>query len=130
MSAPAAGTRAGTAATPVAAALAVVLASTAMSGVVAGLQWLGFVMVAAAAVAAAGVLLRGVTLAGGRPLPAPLVILGQLFGLLCLLTAVFTRTGLLAVLPTPAALRDLGATLSGAMEQVQSVFFPDTATTE
>jgi hypothetical protein len=88
------------------------------------------VLVAAAAVAATGVLLRGLTLRGERSLPAPVVVLGQLFALLCLLTAVFTRTGLLAVLPTPTALRDLGSTLSAAMEQVQAGVPPVDATTE
>jgi len=117
-------------ATPVAAALSVVLASTAMSGVVVGLRWVGFVLVAAAAVAATGVLLRSLMLPGGRPVPAPLVVLGQVFALTCLLTAVFTRTGLFAVLPTPTALRDLGTTLSGAMEQVQTGVPPVDATTE
>lgn len=124
----------GNPATPVAAALSVVLASTAMSGVLVGTQWLGFVLVAAATVAATGMLLRGLRLpqgvAGGRPLPAPVVVLGQLFALWCLLTAVFTRTGLLAVLPTPTAMRDLGTALTGAMEQVQTGVPPVDTTTE
>jgi len=129
------------AAAPVAAALSVVLASTAMSGVVVGLRWIGFVLVATAAVAATGVLLRGVTVPsavggpvgralGGRPLPAPLVALGQLFALVCLLTSVFTRTGLFVLLPTPTALRELRDTLGAAMEQVQSGVPPVDATTE
>lgn len=122
--------RAPSAAAPVAAALAVVLASTAMSGVVIGLRWLGFVLVVAAVVAAAGVLLRGVTLPDGRALPAVAVVVGQLVTLLCLATAVFTRTGVLAMLPGPAALRDLRATLSAAMDQVQSGVPPVDATTE
>jgi transglutaminase-like putative cysteine protease len=122
--------RSTSAATPAAAALSVVLASTAMSGVVVGLQWLGFVLVATATVAAAGVLLRGLTLPNGRPLPAVGVIVGQLFALCCLLTAVFTRTGLLAVLPTPTSLGDLGVTLSAAMDQVQTGVPPVDATTE
>jgi transglutaminase-like putative cysteine protease len=114
----------------VAAAAAVLLASTAMSGVIVGLRWLGFVLVAAAVVATAGVLLRGITLRDGRALPAVLVVTGQLFTVLCLVTAVFTRSGLLAVLPGPAALGDLRATLSAAMEQVQSGVPPVDATTE
>ncbi|HEY0639188.1 MAG TPA: DUF3488 and transglutaminase-like domain-containing protein, partial [Pseudonocardiaceae bacterium] len=86
-------------------------------------------------VAAAGVLLRGITVPGagrlgGRPLPAPIVVLGQLFVLLSMLTAVFTRTGLLAVIPTPTALGDLRNTLSGAMEQVRSGVPPVDASTE
>lgn len=126
-----------TTAAPVAAALAVVLASTAMSGVVVGLRWLGFVLVAAATVAAAGVLLRGLTLPagagrrlGGRPLPAPLVIAGQVVALAGLLTVVFTRTGLLAVIPTPTALRELRSILGAAMGQVQVGVPPVDATTE
>lgn len=117
-------------AAPVAAALSVVLASTAMAGVVVGLRWIGFVLVAAATVAAAGVLLRGVTLPRGRPMPAALVVVGQLAALTCLLTAVFTRTGLFAVLPTPTALGDLSATLGAAMDQVQTGIPPVDATTE
>lgn len=129
-------TRSASAAAP-AAALAVVLASTAMSGVVVGGLWLGFVMVAAATIAATGVLLRGVTLPagvggrfGGRTLPAPLVVLGQVFALFCLLTAVFTRTGLLVLIPTPTALGDLRSTLASAMDQVQTGVPPVDATTE
>lgn len=117
------------AAAPVAAAAAVVLASTSMAGVIVGVQWLGFVLVAAACVAAAGVLLRGVPVRG-RPLPAVAVVLGQLFALCCLLTVVFTRTGLLALLPTPTALGDLRTLLSEAMEQVQTGVPPVDATTE
>jgi transglutaminase-like putative cysteine protease len=120
-------------AAPAAAALAVVLASTAVAGVVVGQRWLGFVLVAAATVAAAGVLLRGVALPerfGRRPMPLPLVVIGQLFALCCLLTAVFTRTGWLAVLPTPTALHDLKTTLSAAMDQVQTGVPPVDATTE
>lgn len=117
------------AAAPVAAAAAVVLASTALSGAIVGVRWLGFVLVAAAAVAAAGVLLRGLTVRGG-PLPAPVVVAGQLFTLSCLLTAVFTRTGLLAVLPTPTALHDLRVLLTEAMDQVQTGVPPVDASTE
>jgi transglutaminase-like putative cysteine protease len=118
------------AAAPVAAAASVVLSSTALSGAIVGLRWLGFVLVAAAAIAAAGVLLRGLTLRGGRPLPAPVVVAGQLFTLSCLLTAVFTRTGLLAVLPTPTALHDLRVLLTEAMDQVQAGVPPVDASTE
>jgi len=123
-------TRPASPAAPVAAALAGVLASTAITGIVVGLRLLGFVLVAAATVAAAGMLLRGVTLRGGRSLPGVAVIAGQLFALCCLLTAVFTRTGLLAVLPTPTALGDIRTTLSAAMDQVQTGVPPVDATTE
>jgi transglutaminase-like putative cysteine protease len=121
--------RSGSSAAPAAAA-AVVLASTAMAGVVVGALWLGFVMVAAATVAATGALLRGTTLRGGRTLPAPVVVVGQLVALCCLLTAVFTRTGLLAVIPTPTAMGDLRSTLASAMDQVQTGVPPVDATTE
>ncbi len=128
---------------PVAAQMDGDLSSKAMSGVVVGLRWLGFVLVATAAVAATGVLLRGLTLpaglggdnavgraVGGRPLPVPLVTIGQIAALCCLLTAVFTRTGLFVMIPTPTALRDLRSTLGAAMEQVQSGVPPVDATTE
>lgn len=110
--------------TAVSAAAAVVLASTALAGVVTGLRWLGFVLVAVAVVAGCGALLRALRA------PVVLVALGQLAGLACLLTAVFTQTGVLVVLPGPTALRDLHALLLGAAEAVQTGVAPVDPTTE
>jgi len=117
-------------ATPATAGLTVVLAATALSGVVDGARWLVFVAVATAAVVTAGGLLRSVTLPAGRPLPVVAVAAGEVAALGCLLTAVFTRSGLLVLLPTPTALRDLRLGLSGAMGQVQSGVPPVEATPE
>jgi hypothetical protein len=117
-------------ATPATAGLTVVLAATALSGVVEGLRWLVFVAVATAAVVATGVLLRSVTLRGGRQLPPAAVAAGEIAALGCLLTAVFTRSGLLVLIPTPTALRELRLGLSSAMGQVQSGVPPVEATTE
>ncbi|HET8642513.1 MAG TPA: transglutaminaseTgpA domain-containing protein, partial [Pseudonocardiaceae bacterium] len=116
--------------TAAAAGLSVVLASTAMSGVIEGVRWIVFVAVATSVVVASGVLLRSIELRGGRPLPAVAVAAGQVFALCCLLTAVFTRSGLLVLLPTPTALRDLRHGLTGAMAQVESGVPPVEATTE
>lgn len=118
------------AATPATAGLTVVLAATALSGVVDGVRWLVFVAVATAVVVTAGVLLRSVTLPGGRPLPVVAVAAGQIAALSCLLTAVFTRSGLLVLLPTPTALQELWLGLRGAMAQVEAGVPPVEATTE
>lgn len=118
------------AATPATAGLTVVLAATALSGVVEGVRWLVFVAVATAVVVTAAVLLRSVTLPGGRPLPVVAVTAGQIAALSCLLTAVFTRSGLLVLLPTPTALEELRLGLRDAMAQVESGVPPVEATTE
>lgn len=117
-------------ATPMAAGFSVVLASTALSGVVEGLRWIVFVAVAVAVVVATGVLLRPVTLPNGQTLPAPAVAVAEIAALCCLLTAVFTRSGLLILVPTPTALRDLEHGLSSAMAQVEVGVPPVEATTE
>lgn len=116
--------------TPAAAGLSVVLASTALVGAVEGIRWVVFVAVATAVVVAAGALLRSITLRSGRALPPAVVVAGQVFALTSLLTAVFTRSGLLVLLPTPTSLRDIGAGLSDAMAQVESGVPPVEATPE
>lgn len=103
---------------------AVVLAATALGGVLTGGRWAGFVLVTVAVVAAAGSLLRSLRS------PPPLVAAGQLAALVCLVTAVFTRSGVLAVLPGPEALRELHLVLSGAAEQVRIGVAPVAETTE
>jgi transglutaminase-like putative cysteine protease len=117
-------------ATPAAAGLAVVLSATALGGVVEGLRWIVFVAVAVAVVVATGVLLRPVTLRGGRTLPAVAVVAAQIVALCSLLTAVFTRSGVLVLVPTPASLRDLRLGMSAAMAQVEVGVPPVEATTE
>ncbi|SHF34141.1 transglutaminase family protein [Streptoalloteichus hindustanus] len=107
---------------PVAAAVAVVGASTALSGVLAGGQWLAFVVVSAAVVAVAGIGLRALRL------PALVVALGQMVALCCLLTGLFTRDGVLGVLPGPAVVDELQVLLRQSVEQVR-VGVPPVAST-
>jgi transglutaminase-like putative cysteine protease len=106
------------------AGLAVVLAATALSGVLSGGRWFGFVVVTVAVVAATGAALRLLRL------PPPLVAAGQLAALVCLVTAAFSRSAVLAVLPGPEALRELHEVLSGAADQVRVGVAPVAATTE
>lgn len=106
------------------AGLAVVLTATALSGVLSGGRWVGFVLVTVAVVVATGSLLRSLRV------PPPLIAAGQLAALVCLVTAVFSRSAVLAVLPGPEALRELHAVLSGAADQVRVGVAPVAATTE
>jgi hypothetical protein len=99
---------------PFAAAVATICASTAISGVVGGFAWLTYIVVAVAVI-----FLTGITLRALRIPPAVLWV-GQAFVLLCLLVTLFTNTGLLVVLPGPAALHDLGVVLSQAGSDVQT----------
>ncbi|MGH3979444.1 MAG: transglutaminase TgpA family protein [Pseudonocardiaceae bacterium] len=107
-----------------AAGLAVLLAATALSGVLSGDRWFGFAIVAVAVVAATGVLLRSLRW------PPVLVTAGQLAALTGLVTAVFTRSGVLAAIPGPDALRELHAVLGGAAAQVRFGVPPVPETTE
>ncbi|GLZ29777.1 hypothetical protein Lesp02_19670 [Lentzea sp. NBRC 105346] len=109
-------------ATPWIAALAVLCSSTALSGVIEGGLWLVHIAVAIAVVTGTGALLRSTRL------PAPVVSLMQVMALLCLLVTIFTRTGILAVLPGPESLSDLGTVLSDSVGQVQTGVPPVQAT--
>ena len=100
--------------TPAVAALAVVCSATALSGVVTGGLWIFYVLIAVAVVSGTGLLLRAFRL------PAPLVGLGQIFALLCLLVTLFTRTGFLVVLPGPDSLGDLWTVLGNSISEVQT----------
>lgn len=113
-----------TAPSSAAAAAAVALCATALSAVLTGGLWFGFVVVTVSVVAAAGTVLRALRLH-----PA-LVTLGQLGALAALVTAVFTRSGILVVFPGPDALRELGFVLWGAGRQVQVGVSPVLATVE
>ncbi|MBB5955708.1 transglutaminase-like putative cysteine protease/energy-coupling factor transporter transmembrane protein EcfT [Saccharothrix tamanrassetensis] len=101
-------------ATPAVAGLATLCAATALSSVIGGVVWLVNLAVAIIVVAGTGVLLRAARL------PIPLVGLGQVFALLCLLVTIFTRTGVLVVLPGPQSLTDLLAVLGNAIAEVQT----------
>ncbi|WP_433869641.1 transglutaminase TgpA family protein [Saccharopolyspora sp. CA-218241] len=94
--------------------LAVLCTATSFTGVLADLRWL---LPATIVVA----LLGGIGIAGRKLNQHPVVVvLAQLVGLLLGLTALFTGSGVLGVLPGPAAIGELGAHLSGALEQVRA----------
>ncbi|MFI9009685.1 DUF3488 and DUF4129 domain-containing transglutaminase family protein [Actinosynnema sp. NPDC053489] len=101
-------------ATPAVAGLATLCAATALSSVIDGVLWLVYLAVAIAVVGGTGVLLRATRL------PAPLVGLGQVLALACLLVTIFTRSGVLIVLPGPQSLQDLVVVLGDAMTEVQT----------
>jgi transglutaminase-like putative cysteine protease len=106
------------------AGLSVVLASTALGGVVSGLSWLFEVFLGVAVVVATGIGLRALRAA------VPLVALGQLAVLLMMLTAVYSRSGVLVFWPGPAALHDLRDLLDGAARQIDVGVPPVDATRE
>ncbi|WP_020674352.1 DUF3488 and transglutaminase-like domain-containing protein [Amycolatopsis nigrescens] len=99
---------------PVAAGFATVCAATSLTGVVAGWAWLGYVLVATILVGCTGLALRSVRT------PTPLVGLAQVLVLTFLVTGVFTRSGILAILPGPAAFSELSQVLQAAFQQIQT----------
>ncbi|GAB2986042.1 transglutaminase TgpA family protein [Saccharothrix stipae] len=101
-------------ATPAVAGLATLCAATALSSVLDGVLWLVYLAVAIAVVGGAGVLLRATRV------PPVVVALGQVLALTCLLVTIFTRSGVLVVLPGPQSLQDLLAVLGDAMTEVQT----------
>ncbi|NYI92876.1 transglutaminase-like putative cysteine protease/uncharacterized membrane protein YhaH (DUF805 family) [Amycolatopsis endophytica] len=107
---------------PAAAALATLCASTSLTGVVGGLGWLGYVTVAVVLVGATGLALRTVRT------PTVVVGLAQLVVLLLLLTGVFTGSGILGVIPGPAAFSELNDVLAAAFEQIRTGLPPVEAT--
>ncbi|MET8757036.1 DUF3488 and transglutaminase-like domain-containing protein [Lentzea sp. NPDC004782] len=111
-----------TSATPWIAALAVLCASTALSGVIEGDLWLVRIGVVIVAITVTGAFLRATRLT------PPLVAIAQVFVLLCLLTALHTRSGILLFIPGPQALGDLGDVLSESVAQVQTGVPPVHAT--
>ncbi|MCE6993765.1 DUF3488 and transglutaminase-like domain-containing protein [Saccharothrix sp. S26] len=101
-------------ATPAVAGLATLCAATALSSVISGVLWLVYLAVAIAVVGGTGVLLRATRL------PAPVTALGQVLALTCLLVTIFTRSGVLVVLPGPQSLQDLLGVLGEALSEVQT----------
>ncbi|APU13980.1 MULTISPECIES: transglutaminaseTgpA domain-containing protein [Actinoalloteichus] len=92
---------------------AVICAATAIAGVVAPMSWLLFAVVAVVAIVSAGILLRTLQV------PAPLVVACQFIVLVFLITAVFSRQGVLMVLPGPEAVDDLQSLLMQATSEVR-----------
>lgn len=103
---------------PFLSALAVTCASFALCGVLSGFRWLPYVLASVLVVAGVGV--------GLRALRAPRVpvALAQLVAVCCLAVVLFSDRGVLAVLPGPAALRDLGTLLSHAVGTIRSDVAP------
>ncbi|MBV8932538.1 MAG: transglutaminase, partial [Kutzneria sp.] len=108
-------------AAPITAGFAVVCAATALSGVLRGGAWLFFLTVTIGLIVGTGMTLRSVHA------PIPVVGFGQLFVLLCLLVTSFTTSGVLFVLPGPAAIGDLLMVLHQAIVEVQTKASPVTA---
>ncbi|QUQ71685.1 transglutaminase TgpA family protein [Kutzneria sp. CA-103260] len=100
--------------TPIAAGFAVLCAATALSGVVQGTVWLFYLLIAIGMIVGTGMLLRQLRM---QP---PVIALGELFVLLCLLTMSFSTNGILLILPGPAALRDLAEVLGKSVTAVQT----------
>ncbi|MCR3748498.1 transglutaminase family protein [Lentzea californiensis] len=103
-----------TSATPWIAALAVLCASTALSGVIEGDLWLVRIGVVIVAITVTGAFLRATRLT------PPLVAIAQVAVLLCLLTALHTRSGIFLFIPGPDALGELGDVLADSVAQVQT----------
>ncbi|MEU3270700.1 transglutaminaseTgpA domain-containing protein [Saccharomonospora sp. NPDC006951] len=104
----------GTLLSPAVAGLATVSAATSLTGVVQGMAWLGYIVVATVLVACTGVALRSLRV------PVVLVGLAQLFVLLCLVVGVFTRSGILAIFPGPAAFSELNDVLIAAFDEIRT----------
>ncbi|MBV8996534.1 MAG: transglutaminase domain-containing protein [Pseudonocardiales bacterium] len=104
---------AGVAAVAGAAGLALALAATSLTEVLAGLRWWSCLVLSIAVVVAAGVLLRWLRM------PPIVTAAGQLAALMALVTAVFTTSGWLLVVPGPASRAQLGGVLAGAAEQIR-----------
>jgi transglutaminase-like putative cysteine protease len=105
--------RAGARLVTLAAGLAVALSSTALSGVLRGDRWLWYVLASVGLVVALGQLARAVRV------PAVVVPVVQLAGLVPLLTGLFSTEPVLRVLPGTAALTELGEALAAAVHQIE-----------
>jgi transglutaminase-like putative cysteine protease len=126
------------AAATLAAAVATVLGSAALVPVFRGLDWLPGVLAAVAVVAVTGLLLRmagpvlWASVSGGRvpssrwsALGVPLVPLGQLAALGCVLTALFAPgRALFGWVPTGGSVADLGSVLVDGSAQIREQFTP------
>jgi transglutaminase-like putative cysteine protease len=103
-------------------ALAVLLASSPIAAVVQGIGWLGYAGAAVVVVAAIGTVVAG--------LGAPVVVVGQVAGLLLLVTGLFCEEAVLGVLPGPAAFGEMAALAGGAVVQIQTAPSPIPVTPE
>ena len=87
---------------PVAAGIATLCSATSLTGVVTGAAWLGYIFVAVVLVACTGLALRSLRT------PTIVVGLSQLLVLLFLVVGSFTTTGIVKIIPGPAAFAELG----------------------
>lgn len=107
---------------PAAAAFATITSATALTGVLRGWLWLSYVVVAVVLVSCTGLALRSLRL------PPIAVGLSQLTVLFLLITGMFTNEGILAVIPGPAAIGELGDVLATAGQQIKTGLPPVEAT--
>lgn len=107
---------------PLAAGLATLCSAMSLTGVVTGEAWLGYVFVAIVLVACTGLALRS--------LRAPTIVAGlaQLLVLLFLIVGSFTTTGILKIIPGPAAFAELRDVMAAAAEQIRTGLPPVDAT--
>lgn len=112
----------GTALPPAAAALATITSASALTGVISGWSWFSYVVVAVVLVSCTGLALRSLRL------PPAAVGLSQLAVLFLLITGMFTTEGILAVIPGPSALGELGDVLATAGSQIKTGLPPVDAT--
>ena len=101
------------AAVGVVAGLALALAATSLTGVLAGPRWWSYLVLSITVVVAAGVLLRWLRM------PSMVTAVGQLAALAALVTAVFTTSGWLLVVPGSASWAELGGVLARAAQQIR-----------
>jgi hypothetical protein len=107
---------------PVAAGIATLCSATSLAGVVTGGAWLGYVFVAVVLVACTGLALRSLRA------PAIVVGLSQMSVLLFLIVGSFTTTGILKIIPGPAAFSELRDVMVAAAEQIRTGLPPVEAT--
>lgn len=108
--------------TGIASGVAVLLAGSPVSAIVLTSAWFGAALLVVAVVVATGLALH-------RFGPA-IATFGQCAAVVLLLTVRFATDGFLLVLPGPAALREFGALISGASQQISVGIAPIAATPE
>jgi transglutaminase-like putative cysteine protease len=107
-----------------AAGLALALAATSLTGVLTGPHWWSYSLLGITVVVIAGALLRWLRM------PAVVTAAGQLAALAALVTAVFTTSGWLLVVPGPASRAELGGVLARAAQQIRVGLPPVPESTE
>jgi transglutaminase-like putative cysteine protease len=106
------------------AGLALAFAATSLTGVLAGPRWGSYLVLSIAVVVVAGIALRWLRM------PPIVIAAGQLAALAALVTAVFTTSGWLLVVPGSASRAELAAVLARAAEQIRTGLPPLPESTE